>query len=92
MRGDDKIGVVTARDGDGEGRREATSGATAVDDLSDGAYVDGVALEGFDEGLFELGGASGVEDLQKPSGGATDIVAALGHKPEERLAAACGAS
>lgn len=61
-------------------------------DLADGADVDGVALERFDEGLFELGGAGGVEDLKKPGGGAADIVAARGDNPEERLAGACGAS
>jgi hypothetical protein len=92
VRGDDEICVLAAGDGDGEGRRESASGAAAVDDLSDGADVDGVALEGFDEGLFELGGAGGVEDLKKSGGGAADIVAARGDNPEERLAAACGAS
>ncbi len=91
MRGDDELGVLAASDGDGDRRRETASGAAAVDDLPDGANVDGVALEGFDESLLELGGAGGVEDLQKSGGGATDVVAALGDDAKERLAGASGA-
>ena len=92
MRGDNELGVVAASDRDGYGRRESACGTAAVDDLPHSADVDGVALEGFDEGFLELGRASGVEDLKKPGGGATDIVAALGDDPEERLATARGAS
>ncbi len=81
MWGDDEIGMLAARDGDGEGRRKAVSGAAAVDDLPDRTDVDGVALERFDERFLELGSAGGIEDLQKPGGGAADIVATLGDKP-----------
>jgi hypothetical protein len=92
VRGDDESGVLTARDRNGEGRREAASGSASVDDLPDCADVNGVALEGFDEGLLELSAAGGVEKLQKPNGGAADIVAALGDNPEERLTATRGSS
>ncbi|XYI01063.1 hypothetical protein ACMHYB_15445 [Sorangium sp. So ce1128] len=38
-------------------------------------------------GLFELGGANGVEQSQKPRDRAADVIAALGHDVEEGLAA-----
>ncbi|KYF54936.1 hypothetical protein BE08_45005 [Sorangium cellulosum] len=63
MRRDDKLGVLAAGDGDGDGRRQAPLGAAAVEHLADGTDVDGVALEHLDQGLFELGGADGVEQL-----------------------------
>ena len=90
MRSDDEIGVLASRDGDGDWGRQLPSRAPAVDDLTDGADVNGVALERFDEGFLELGSASGVENLQKPSGGAAEIAAALGNEPKECLAAARG--
>lgn len=87
MRRDDEIGVLAAGDGNGDGRREAAGRSPTVDNLPDGAGVDGVALKGFDEGFFELGGSNSVEDLEKPGGSAPDIVATLGDNSKERLAA-----
>src|SRR5262245_22988795 len=92
MRRDDEVGVLAARDGDRDRRRQAALGAVAVEHLPDGTDVDGVALEHLDERLFELGGANGVEQGQKPGDGAADVVAALGDETQECLAAAGGAS
>jgi hypothetical protein len=85
VRCDDELGVLASGDGDGDGRWEAASRSTAVDDLSNSADVDGVALEGFDEGFFELGSADGIENLKESGGRAADIVTALGNDAE-----ACG--
>ncbi|KYF72768.1 hypothetical protein BE15_02660 [Sorangium cellulosum] len=92
MGRDDEGGVLAARDGDRDRRRQVALGAAAVDHLADGADVDGVALELLDERLFELGGADGFEQLQEPGDRAADVVAALGDDAEECLAAAGGAS
>lgn len=91
MGRDNETGVLAARDGDRDRGWQATSGASAVDDLPDGAYVDGVARERLAERLLELGGPGGVEDLEEPGGRAADVVTALGDEPEERLTAASGA-
>lgn len=69
---------------------QASSGASAVDDLPNGAYVNGVARERLAERLLELGGPGGVEDLEEPGGRAADVVATLGDEPEQRLTAASG--
>ncbi|WP_437565691.1 hypothetical protein [Sorangium sp. So ce542] len=91
MRRDDEGGVLAAGDGDRDGWRQMALGAAAVDHLADGTDVDGVALKHLDQGLFELGGADGVEQLQKPGDRAADVIAALGDDAQECLAAAGGA-
>jgi hypothetical protein len=73
-----EVGVLASGDGDSHGRRKAAGGPAAVDDLPDGADVDGIAIERFREGGLELGGAGSVEDLQEPCSRAADVVAALG--------------
>ncbi len=61
MRSDDDVCVLTAGDGDGDGRRESADRATAVDHLSDSPNVNAVVLKDLDEGFLELGGPDGVQ-------------------------------
>jgi hypothetical protein len=89
---DDEVGVLAARDGDRDGWGQAASRAPAVDDLPNGASVNGVARDGLDESFLELSGAGAIEDDEQASGGVPDVAAALGHEAKERLTAPSRAS
>jgi hypothetical protein len=90
MRCDDEVGVLAAGDRDGQGRWKATRRAQSVDDLANGAEVEGVVLEGFDESFLEIDGTGGVEELEQSCGGAADVAALLGDGAEKCLTARCG--
>jgi hypothetical protein len=92
VRCDDEVGVLAAGDGNGEGRWQVAAGAVSIDDLTDRADVNGVALECFDERFLELGGADTIEDDEQAGGRVSDVTCALGDDAKERLAAAGSAS
>jgi len=87
VRGHDELGVLVSRDGDADGWRQPALGTPAIEDLPNGADMDGVAFERFDERLLELGGAYRIEQLQQPSRGGPDLDAPLGNHTKKSLAA-----
>src|SRR6187402_2225923 len=90
VRGDDEVAVLAGSKREADGRWQAAVGAALVDHLAHGADVDGVALEDFDERVFECVGSRAIEQLQQPRGVAAEIFAALGQAAKERLAAGRG--
>jgi len=90
VRGDDQARVLAAGDRNGHRRWETAGRPESVDDLPNGAEVNGVVFERLDESLLEIGGTGSVEDLEKAAGGASDIASALGDGLEKRLAVAGG--
>jgi hypothetical protein len=87
---DDEIAVLAGRERNGDGRRQAALGPAPVQHLAHGADVQGVALEGFDESVFELLSADDVKELKETSRVAAEVFAALGEAAKERLAARRG--
>jgi hypothetical protein len=87
---DDEIAVLAGRERNGDGWRQAALSPAPVQHLAHGADVDGVALEGFDESVFELLSASDVEEQKETGRVAAEVFAALGEAAEERLAARRG--
>jgi hypothetical protein len=61
---DDEISMVAGRERNAHRRRQATLRASPVEYLSDGTDVNGVALEYFDERVFEGVCTGGVEQLK----------------------------
>ena len=82
---DNEIAVRTSGDRNADGRGQSALGTTAVDDLADGADVEGVTLEHLDEGFFELGSAGGVEELKQAMSAAAEVLATVGDVTQEGL-------
>ena len=87
MRSDDDVAVLAGGERNGDGRWQATLGSLLVEHLTDGADVNGIVLQHFDEGVLESIGAGRVEELEEPRGVAAEIFAALGEALQKSLAA-----
>src|SRR5215204_909358 len=62
---DDEVAMISSDHGDGHGRREAALGPALIEHLAHGADVDRVALENFDERVFESFGAGALEQPEQ---------------------------
>jgi hypothetical protein len=87
VRSDDDVAVLAGRERNGDRRWQATLGSLLVEDLTDGADVNGVVLQHFDEGVLESIGAGSIEQLKEASGVAAEILSAPGEALQESLAA-----
>jgi hypothetical protein len=64
VRNDDEVAVLAGCERYGDGRRDAALGAASVEHLTHGANVNRVALEYFDECVFERIGSFRVQQLE----------------------------
>ncbi len=76
VRSDDEIAdawVVGEHDLDGS--RGAASACALIEDVGDGLRRERVAAMGLGDRGIEIGGAIGVEQVEKPGGGAAEMTA-----------------
>jgi hypothetical protein len=82
VRCGDQVGMLAARYRYGFGRWHAACGAAPIDDLTDGADVNGLALQGFDECFLESAAPTASRSWVAGAGWHADILMALSDDPE----------
>jgi len=85
VRRDDQVTVLAWRERNGHGRRQSAVGTALVEHLPDGADVNGVVLEDFDESVFEGVGSYAIEQAEKSGRVAANILVALIEGAQEAL-------